>query len=437
MAEQVLRARITAEGGDRAAKEVEKLSRATEDLGKATEEATLATTRATEEQGRSALSSSSAATGAGNVAVAIAKIAIAVRSVVKAMGLLPAAAAVVQGSILIVRQLREEISERLRLAEVIERQGRALDELKNKQRSEKQALENVSDRRGFAGFDAATSTRVVGQAQRARATFSQLTEQDTTTALGLFGGLGLSQRDLTDLAIAASAGKIGVSPEDVRSPEAGLRESARILRRIRKPGGLVETRERRESQQGEGTGRVGFRPRVTEFEQDVLSEAQSPEGSSASLRGFLAKLQSDGALGPEADVDLIVRLIKTFNSSAQLRNANLTPEGFFPGVDVPTTGVNRLGIRPMVDIERRESRSFVDDIVQRIGLRLSEKIPLSDLREAIEALRRIEEFGTTGDVSIVINNQNQRLIVPSSEIKERRTRNGQNLARSRENLSVG
>lgn len=189
----------------------------------------------------------------------------------------------------ILQTLRDEVKERARILELTKTQASLQDAAEQKQLGEKASLERAAGQRRIGGFaDAATASGVQAQAARAKQQFAQLEEGDIGAAFGTFGDVaGLSQKDLTDLAILASQDKL----DDVNRNQSrkGLLSDAKG--RIRRGREGIDTFRRRESQQGEGLGDVAFRPGVTERGQRV---AFGDAGNTAQ-REELLKLLPAGA----------------------------------------------------------------------------------------------------------------------------------------------
>lgn len=440
MADQELRSRVTIEGADLAAKQLQKVAAATEELGEVTKEANRVASEAGEERSTSALTNASAASAAGFMAVAIGKIALAVRATVKAFRLLPSAGAVVASILSIVAVLKDEVAERLRLVRVMKLQGEAQDELQGKQRDQRQSLEGVSDQRRFGGFDADISRRVQAQAINARQEFSQLSEENVNAVFGTFGGLGLSQRDLTDLAILQQSGQLDFEPGQFRSGRSATNFAQRNLRRGRARG-TIDTFAGRESVQGQGLGRAEFRPAVTEADQILAEQFRGGPGSADDLlRERFARAIKEGDLPPDADIEQLIKIVQNQATADELQ-ANTV--GFADGRPI-TTAINRFRIRPRAEVALQNQPGFGNQAQEALGLTENfEELPLDVLEALLKLNREAQQAGNPGgspNITFNITNNNfqgQRVVTPSARTQQKVISNGGNALSSRELVGVG
>lgn len=252
----------------------------------------------------------------GALASVVVKVAVALGMVRNVLRRFPAMLALEVGIIRTISLLKQEVAERLRLIDVMRTQGRVHEELEMTRRRQRATMEDIAYRRGFGGFDPDTSRRVQGQAENARKEFNQLGEGSVNQAMGMFGGIGLAQRDLTDLAIGAQLGMLDKAhPARLRTEDRARRLSARLLQRIRGSAGF-KSYVRTESIQGHGRGRAAFRPDVTEQDVDAAAQVKTPYGDKEALRRELEERLPEGA-----DVEKTVRFLEHFGSAAEIEAA--------------------------------------------------------------------------------------------------------------------
>lgn len=441
MGKQKFTSEVVVEGADQAAKDFAKVVAAqakladeTERTARAYDEAAenalelAASERILEQQARSLQDETEGLSGrfrkaerrwrdaggaASSIAWGLAKVVVAIRSTVAALRLLPAIGAVVQGGMAIVQVLRDEIAARERLAEVIKLQSRAHDELRTGQIQQQETLERRAGQRSVGGFDTDTARRVQAAAAGAQKQFTQLQPQDIDAAFGIFGDIeGLSQKDLTDLAIIAGFGELKV---DLKRSRAALKARADTLLRRFRESGRITTFAQRETVQGEGVGAAEFRPAgPTERAQEVAEQAATAGGPKAQLREHLRKV-----LPPGTDIERAVKLLELFGTAGELEAAKVGLVSARP----LTTLFNRARIDPLVEIGLPDQPGIISGALEAGGLISQfETLRQEEFEALLEAMRAIEKAGLPGagqanggDITININHlENSKNLGPDA-----------------------
>ncbi len=222
-------------------------------------------------------------------------------------------------------------------------------------------------------------------AARAQETFRQLRPEDINLALGMFGDLGFTQRELTSLAILAQQGRLQPDPQwSRRTLQAyGRRQLQRNRERIARFA-------QRETIQGAGLGWPEFLTgEPTERAQRVLMELLTPAGGEAMLRERLAEL-----LPPEFDIDQAVRLIKLFQTPEALERGR---RGAIP-LRPLTALMERIGlVEPRHAIALEDQPGLINQMLEAMGLTKEfEEIRVSEYEELQAAFRRILREGAPG-----------------------------------------
>lgn len=407
---------VEVRGHDAAAKDVETLKRETAELTEGIKEEEKALTSVTEQtkeyggvigklrekvsgavgQVREMAGKASVASDALNelsgwaahVAFGVTSVMTAIRATSFAIRrLLPGVSALTHAGTAMVGTLRDEVKERLRLIEVMKIQSQASDELKNKQLSQKDRIERISDRRRVGGFTADAARLAQVQAARAKEQFGYLDDAGIERVVGTFGDVGLSQENLTNLAIIESFGGLDdVDVTKVRSKERIRRIGARTIKRF--PEEIAKIAQR-ETVQGVGLGRAAYRTgQPTEAMQQALAEMQGAEGGEAALRRRLEE-----ELPPGVDLDRAVRLAQLFGSAEAFEAARISrasPRGV-------TATENILKARPTVEVGLPDQPGYVSQALGAFGgTKTFETMDFDEFEGLRRAYERIEREGQPG-----------------------------------------
>ena len=202
----------------------------------------------------------------------------AMRATKVAWRVLPSAMMIVRSGRRIISILKQEIAMRLRLVEVMKIQGKAQDELLRTQLSQQQRLQDVAGRRRIGGFESVEAAHwAQAMATRAKEQFTRLSPEAIDVAFGTFGDIeGLTQRQLTDMAILAQEDKLQDLDTDW---------SRNVLKRYlenkqRRQRETIEKFARVETRLGAGMGRGEYRTgQPTVRAQRAAMEIQAGAGA--------------------------------------------------------------------------------------------------------------------------------------------------------------
>ncbi len=390
--EKKLRITATAEGFEKVASKIDRVTEAEGRLAQQTEESG----KVSETVAKQRRKLDDALGTVGSITVVFTKLALVIRKTFFALRLFASIGAILSAMRAIRQAVKEEIAERERLIAVMKIQGAVQDELKNRAQKQKDVLERIAGRRREGGFGTADIARgVQAGAARAAEQFTQLEPQDINLAFGTFGDIeGLSQKNLTDLAAVASFGQL--KPEEGMDPAALKRYADYLLKRFRE---RIDKFARVETVQGQGLGRPEFAPAgPTEQAQAAAEEMRTPDGGAAVFAKRLAALMSAGA-----DLEQALMLAKRFGSAEELEKHVLGLGGRAFGVEGATT-LNpfrtlskSLKAVPEVEIALPDQPGFVNQLLDRLGL-TKEYVTLkkSEYEELLRALRQIEKEGLFG-----------------------------------------
>ena len=382
----------------------------------------------------------------GLVAGALLKLVNILRTAVLLLKALAAVGAVLKAMGAVTQAIRDDVKERLRLIEVMKIQGKVADALQRRTLDQKDAIERIAAGRRQGGFktpDAARAAQV--GARRAQEQFTTLSDADVNQVFGMFGDLGFSQDELTNLAFINRAGKLNVDPD---LPDAVLKRLGR--RRLRRFQGQVDTSARVETLQGQGTGRGEFRDgQPTERAQRILGELRSPAGSQQEL---IARMKE--VLPPETDFERLAELAKIFGTSGELeasvqglisRNPLAPINDFFAGnigIEVPGQGgLLRQGAEKFLSLGEVQTVriEFFQTLLQFMK-RIEKEggvLPIQKARdestEALEKAARSMEAATTAlreqadqPRTVHVHNNNVKNTYPDRRAQQAQIRNGQN-----------
>ncbi len=347
------------------------------------------------------------------LAVGAIKLTLAIRGIFTALGLLPAASAVVAGITAVVVALRDEVRERERVAVAMNRQAQAHENLNVARRSQKASIERIAASRRDGGLTADAARSAQSGAARARAQFTQLEEGDVNTVFGLLGDQDFTQEELVNLSILQFSGKLNLDP---RLSNERRNQSARRDLNLNN----FDTFRGRETVQGQGLGEVKFKTHLpNEQEAETRAQVGSTNGDISLLRQRLSKvpeLENNPELVEEA-----IKLLTLFGSVGELEKAvvEFTGEGSVGGRPA-TTLFNRLA--GITEIGLPDQPGFLNQAMESVGLtNRFQEFRTEDLRAIISGGRAVNR---EGQVTIINNNQNQTLLGDDARAKTNREFNG-------------
>lgn len=403
MQEKDLKLKVSIDGAEETAKKVDKIADAENNLTDALNEHTEAIRGVAEQEQHHAEvvrnvadQEERRAGGLTKLAARGIKLATAYQAIATAIRLIPGVNLLIGASAEIISIVREETRWRLALAKAIREQGRALDELQQKQSQRRVSVENIASRRREGGFENADASRRAGAlAGRVREQFEQISEADANLAAALLGDApGVTQAQVTDLAFLAKQGRLQDQVEALfnEPPEARLRRSDRLAERFRSQ---IDRDVTTESQQGQGQGGKGFRPQVTEREQLILGALTSQPGGPGTDE-LVTALRNRGVSEPEKLALLIQGyqgdVNELFEAILQREHVALTPAPHFTRGDIEGTinvpDPNAVGFR----------RSLVGLLGLEEELGPSQTVDRLDLNRAVDAIEEIKRHGRPGGV---------------------------------------
>jgi len=425
VAEQDLTIRAKAEGTEQAAADVEKISEATGRLDGSTKKQADATDAATDAQGKLNAAEEDYIGLLAEVSPALAQFAdgllkgskvagdFATKNIDlgKALGTATSAAkanagslaligsggAVLAGIVAINKAIKAQTELYERNTEAIKRRTAAENELKEAQREEAKSIEAVADARRGGGFDAETARAAAQQAERVGERVPDLDTGSVTTAAGIFGDKGLSDRQLAEAAFLIQSGRL--TPE----PTAPAAVNAQLLSEARGQGAdAIETFFRREDAQ------------EREQRSTARQQATATTGASDALDRII-----EAELGAGVDVERIRELVRHVGTTGGLSEG----EGQIDAFGVAT-----------LPIELWRQRFYGTTPVRGAGggaFRDIERLDDVELAELKRVLRRLESTGDGGGI-VVNDNRNARFVGRDAQAQAARRINGEAVAQSAE-----
>lgn len=401
MTERKLTIKATAQGFEVTARQVDQLADAESKLADQIEKTNEAASDTPEKSG------GGRASALGSMLLTALKIFAAIKIIGKAIALLPAVGAVIRGITAVTLVLWDEAKARVAVAEATMKQVEAQRALESVQRSQKATIERVASGRRGGGLTADGARSAQSGAERARNQFTQLEEGDVNRAFGLFGDLGFSQDELTDLSILQSAGALDIDPN-----QSNRNLAIRARRALDRNRDRINRFRGRETAQGQGLGDKNFRTgQPDERTLKAIAQFRTSGGPKDVLREVLGE-----RLPADFPLDEFIDVADDYGNVDDIKHNSLK----HPVLD-------RFKAIPTARIRRDHSSGFFAPLFEAVGFHDATVFTEEQIRSGVRELEQLENRGRP-QTTIINNLQNSTFVGPDAHSRFNRTTNGESIA---------